>query len=246
VDVNGPVPPGAVTPHYGTNQDAGADSNDLQQIIISLSSAALPVGHAFDKRNEAGTPNAFPQVMVAGGESGLGRFFVSWDGISVGDMVLTDHAYSFSLVTNLPGPEQAGSGDSISFGLFEDFQVDDFCCGGGRPGQLITGSPLPTTDDDHPDQVTWALVSLIGPDGAEIGASVDPLTGVFSWQTSPTESGGWYVATISGTNNRGLITPFGSDSGTFKFHLIPEPASSTLLALAVAAAIGFLRREISN
>jgi hypothetical protein len=125
-----------------------------------------------------------------------------------------------------------------------DFMVDDRVAASGRiPGTLITLPALPTNDDDDPDQVAWSLVSLTGPGGAVVGASVDPLTGVFSWQSDATSPKGTYSALIEGTNALGATTPPGTDRGTHEFRLVPEPATMSLLGLAMVGMLGFIRRR---
>jgi hypothetical protein len=113
---------------------------------------------------------------------------------------------------------------------------------GALPNDLVIGGPLPTNDDDDPDLVSWSLISLIGPAGPQVGASVDPLTGVFAWQSNFSSPQGDYVATIQGVNNVGATTPAGTDAGTLTYRLVPEPASLTLCGLALLG-LGFSHRR---
>jgi hypothetical protein len=127
--------------------------------------------------------------------------------------------------------------------------VDDITLAGGRGGRLFTAGPLPTNDDDVPDQVSWELESFTGPGGPVAGASVDPLTGIFTWQSPQQIRNGTYTAAIRGTNDRGQTTPIGTDLGYLTFRAIgrlpdvPEPATASLFGLAMFGALGFTRRR---
>jgi hypothetical protein len=125
-------------------------------------------------------------------------------------------------------------------GLPGELRVDDLSISDGLPGDLITGGPLPTRGTHHPDEVDWLLESFIGPNGPVDGATVDPTTGVFTWQTQPADRRGLYSAMIRGTTTVGL---FGTDTGLLTFELVPEPASFTLFGLAMVCGRGLVRRR---
>jgi len=157
-------------------------------------------------------------------------------------------ANAFADAGNAAAPSATVTTEVIPFGPGDVFEVDNLTLGGPRvAGALVTAGPLPTNDDDSPDQVAWLLESFIGPGGAvvppENPASVNATTGVFSWQSMATSPLGSYTATIRGTNNLGMMTPAGTDTGTLTFRLVPEPASVTLLGLAMVGAFGIIRRR---
>jgi hypothetical protein len=186
----------------------------------------------------------------------LGSAYVNWDGTTGPD------GKSWIAVTapeNYPDPPwstvigntgQPQSVASMSFGPREEWVTGCFCAfdvsdlipvgPGFTAGALVTGGPLPTNDDDDPDNgIAWLLESLTGPDGPVLGATVNPTTGVFTWQSQPTSARGSYTAVVRGTNDD---TPFGSDTGVLQFEIIvPEPATLPLLASALIGMLGSLR-----
>jgi hypothetical protein len=234
------------------NHDIGPSEDDLRRITVIASS---PHGYGGVHRRHPGEdePPA-PGAEALPPPTLLGSAYVFWDG---------QFSASFpqkSWVGILPYGTAWGTvtGDTVSFhdlssmtiGPREEwtsiscdcFVVDSLFIAGGPPGILITAGPLSTNDDDDPDNgITWLLESLTGPNGPVLGATVNPTTGVFTWQSQPTSARGVYTAVIRGTNDD---TPFGSDTGVLQFEIIvPEPATASLLGAAVLGILAFARRR---
>jgi hypothetical protein len=245
-------PPGPIgnAPVYSQNGDAGPAIIDLKFITVIANSAS---NHA---RTHAAHPGEADGTL--GFPTKLGSAYVRWDGTFGPD---NKSWVAVTATENYPDPWSTVIGDtgqpqnvaSMSFGPREEwttsgpppFTVNDLVIPGGAPGVLITGGPLPTDDNDDPDNgIAWLLDSLTGPNGPVIGATVHPTTGVFNWQTQPTTARGFYTAVIRGTNDD---TPVGSDTGTLSFEIIiPEPATLPLLALAILNMLGFVRGRLNG
>jgi hypothetical protein len=248
-----PGPPG-LTALFSQNGDAGSNTGDLQRITVITSAANNHQGTHLRHPGEnepsgvGANSNLAPPML-------LGSAYVFWDGTFGPDNktfvgIAPNGANPWTSITagNVPvghgvGEFSSGPQEEWVGGPLDTLDVGDLDLVSGRlPGALIVAGPLPSDDADDPDQLTWQLVSLIGPDGPEVGASVDPLTGVFTWQTSPTEGKGAYTAVISATNNRGDLNPPGTDSGNLTFDIVPEPATMSLLGLALGL-LGLIRRR---
>jgi hypothetical protein len=98
--------------------------------------------------------------------------------------------------------------------------------------------PLPASDPEM-GTLTWSLVSVTSPGPIELSDFVvDPSTGQLDFNSIQEELG-TYQVTIRATDPGGL-----SDTGVLTFEvIIPEPTSFTLLGLALAGTLGFLRRR---
>jgi hypothetical protein len=239
-DTPGPIGP---RPLFSQNGDAGANTMDLERITVianpSTSHAGTHLRHPGE--NEPGGVGSNANLAPP---TKLGSAYVFWDG-SVGPDgksfvgVAPNGANPWTSITstNTPvGHTQAEftSGPRSEWAtLVEPFICDDLFPGGCTPpGGLVVAGPLPTNDNDNPDAgITWFLESVTGPDGPVVGATVNPATGVFTWQTQPTTKRGFYNAVIRGTNDD---TPLGTDTGNLTFVIcIPEPATLLLLGGAM-------------
>jgi hypothetical protein len=107
--------------------------------------------------------------------------------------------------------------------------------------------PLPANDPDpDPDVLTWSIVpgtftgATEGNGGAGYAFSVDPVTGLFSWDAAHDDvSLGPYSVELRATDPGGL-----SDTGILRFNVVvPEPASIALLGIAMVGCLGLVRRR---
>jgi hypothetical protein len=111
IDINGSAP-GGIVPIYATNEDAGAPG-DLKAIIVSIGGSS---NDPSDPRNQLGTPQAPPEV---GYPSLLGSFFVDWNGLGQGSVLVQNQQFSFTHLDNTFGQTQNGAGATALFGVPE-------------------------------------------------------------------------------------------------------------------------------
>jgi hypothetical protein len=226
LDINGPSP-GGVTPIYGTNTDAGVPS-DLKGMLASIASPTI-VTTANDTRNLLGTPGAPAQ---AGYPSLIGSIYVSWNGQGFSVLSLTNQQFSFTTTGNAFGETRIGSGATYVFGLVQSIAIGDTGLGDVLGGTLVSET-LPTYLYPGTLPGSWNLDQFTGPGGAVSGATVNPSTGLFNWDSTG-QLPGSYTAKISR----------GGDFGYLTFNVVvPEPSSAALLGIALVGACRLRRRN---
>jgi hypothetical protein len=204
---------------------------------------SLSIGGEFtETNNETGGITGLPPSAAGEARTGFGTMGFSGASASKG----------FTIASGLQGTSvplaqlvQKSSDFSISLGVLDNSggntRIDNFMitchCGpsifDSNLGDIFRGEVVMATLSTHPldtiDAGSWTLDSFTGPDGGPVvGATVDPNTGKFSWN-SVLQPLGAYSAEIG-------ATVFGSArSGTLTFNLVPEPQTFALAAVTIVA-----------
>jgi len=154
--------------------------------------------------------------------------------VAFAQLVLKDREYVAVSLTVLDNEGQATVVDPpfiVGGCCTPPFQLEGLDLGTVYRGDLVSAS-LEIVPNYDRDLFDWTLEDFNG-----AGGIVNPTTGEFSWDSSGATLGS-YTAVI-----RASHFELGSDTGLLTFNLIPEPASITMLGLAMVGAFGFIRRR---
>lgn len=115
--------------------------------------------------------------------------------------------------------------------------VGDMSLNDAHVPTIVSGT-LPAADDGGVENLGWAFDGAPTGPGAPVHApTLDPLTGLFSWDVDGS-MGGLYTFSILATDAGGL-----SDGGLLTVQVIvPEPATVCLVGLALVGFAGFRRK----
>jgi hypothetical protein len=115
--------------------------------------------------------------------------------------------------------------------------LGDQSANGPNVPTIVSGT-LPASDDGGVANLTWMFDGASAGPAAPLNApSLNPLTGLFSWDVNG-QKGGLYTFPIKATDVGGL-----SDGGVLSVNVVvPEPATVCLIGLALVGFAGFRRK----
>jgi hypothetical protein len=115
--------------------------------------------------------------------------------------------------------------------------LGDQSANGPNVPTIVSGT-LPAADDGGVANLSWMFDGASAGPAAPLNApSLDPLTGLFSWDVNG-QKGGLYTFPIKATDVGGL-----SDGGVLSVNVVvPEPATVCLIGLALVGFAGFRRK----
>lgn len=210
----------------GPTEDNPGTGSPLASTASALYGVGTTLSGAWGITNAATTANVAYIVVPKGSEPTLDirASIANPSGDIIGTLTSID--FGFGQPVNLP-PVVGDLGPLVG----------DQSLNGPNVPTIVSGT-LPAADDGGVANLSWMFDGApTGPAAPLTAPSLDPATGLFSWDVNG-QKGGLYTFTIKATDAGGL-----SDNGVLSVQVIvPEPATVCLIGLALVGFAGFRRK----